>query len=151
MNQIKLRCKVATMDAMITALNPLSWSYEGWRIFFLVSALWNLSGSIPALIAPGLNLKMLYNIESDDYYTIFLNRALWWAVLIFGIGYLIIAYDPGQHLGIIVMGIIGKTVIAGHWYYLFGRGRATPAAVFAATGDSIFTLFFILYLVSGPR
>ena len=139
------------MATILTTINPLTWSYEGWRIFFLVSALWNLTGAIPALIVPARNLKVMYNLETDDYYTVFLNRALWWAILVFGIGYLIIAYDPGRHLGIVLMGIIGKTVIAAHWYYLFGKGRATYAVVLAATGDSIFTVFFVLYLFNGPR
>ncbi|HUT55549.1 MAG TPA: hypothetical protein VM658_19315 [bacterium] len=126
-------------------------SYQGWRRFFLVSGLWNLSGSIPVLIAPSLNLKLFYGLVSDDYYHLFLNRGLWWAVLIFGVGYLIAAWAPGRHLGIIVMGVLGKTVIAIHWFYLFSIDRATILALLAALGDSLFTVGFLLYLFFGPR
>lgn len=133
------------------SISPIGWSYRSWRIFFLVSALWNLSGSLPALAFPELNLELFYGITGADYYMVFLNRALWWAVLIFGIGYLIIAHDPGKNLGIVIMGIIGKTVIAVHWFYLYGIGRAEIFPVIAGAGDSTFTVFFVIYLWRGPR
>ena len=130
--------------------------YRRWRLFFLVSGLWNLGGAIPALVSPRLNLQLMYGIFKTDesslrFYLEFLNRGFWMAVLVFGIGYLIIATNPGKHLGIVVMGIIGKVIVAMSWFFLFAMGKATGFAVFAATGDSLFTVFFILYLVRGPR
>ena len=132
-------------------MNPLSWNYSTWQKFFAVSAAWNLIGAIPALINPRLNLIMFYGFSSDDYYTILLNRGFWASVFIFGIGYIIIAYDPGRSLGIIIMGIIGKIFVAITWFYLFAVDRAEISAVLAGGGDSIFTVFFILYLLRGPR
>ncbi|UCD84282.1 MAG: hypothetical protein JSU92_13550 [Deltaproteobacteria bacterium] len=132
-------------------MNPLTWDYGSWRKFFFVAAAWNLIGAVPALVSPRLNLRLFYAVITDNYITLFLNRGLWWAILVFGIGYLIIASDPGKHLGIVIMGIIGKTIVAGHWLYLFSIDRATALAVFAVLGDSIFTLFFLLYLIQGPR
>jgi hypothetical protein len=131
-------------------------TYRGWRLFFLVSGIWNLSGAVPAIFWPGLNLNLFYAItEFQDYplnyYLVLLNRSFWIAVLVFGLGYLIIASNPGKHLGIVVMGIIGKVIVAVSWFYLFAMGKATGFAVFAAIGDSLFTVFFILYLVRGPR
>ena len=132
-------------------MNPLSWNYSTWQKFFAVSAAWNFFGAIPALINPQLNLIMFYGFSSDDYYTILLNRGFWASVFIFGIGYIIIAYDPGRSLGIIIMGIIGKIFVAITWFYLFAVDRAEISAVLAGGGDSIFTVFFILYLLRGPR
>ena len=129
----------------------INWGYRSWRIFFAISAIWNFCGAIPALLFPETNLHQFYGIVTNDYYTIFLNRGLWLAVLLFGIGYAIVAYDPGRNLGIIIMGIMGKITVAIHWFYLFGIDKATGYAVFGATGDSLFTVFFIIYLVQGPR
>ncbi len=131
--------------------NPLSWNYGTWRKFFAVAAAWNLLASIPAIILPQLNLEMFYGLVTDDFYTILLNRSFWAAVLIFGIGYLIIAYDPGKSLGIVIMGIIGKILVAVVWFYLFAVDLATALVVFGGTGDSIFTVFFVVYLLRGPR
>src|SRR4030042_2141959 len=120
-----------------------------WRLFFLAAGLWNWCGAVPAIFWPGLNLNLFYAITGLqdyplNYYLVFLNRSFWIAVLVFGLGYLIIASDPGKHLGIVVMGIIGKVIVALAWYYLFAMGKATGFAVFAATGDSLFTVFFLV-------
>ena len=122
-------------------------SYQNWRIFFAVAASWNLIGAVGSLIAPRMNLTKFYGIETDDYHMIFLNRAIWLVVLMFGCGYLAIAYSPVDHVDIIVFGIAGKILIAISWFYLFARGRAKIWAFLAAFGDSIFTVFFILFLV----
>ncbi|MBW1984939.1 MAG: hypothetical protein JRI53_09480 [Deltaproteobacteria bacterium] len=132
-------------------VNPLEWSYQGWRLFFLISAIWNLLGCIEGTLLPAKNMLRYYGVETDDSHTLFLNRSFWGAVLVFGIGYLIIAYDPGKHLGIVAMGIIGKILVSANWFYLYGTGRAKAPALFAAVGDSIFTFFFIVYLYSGVR
>ena len=127
--------------------NPFQWDYGKWRKFFLISACWNMFGAIPALIAPQLNMLIFYGVKTSDFYTLLLNRFAWVAILIFGIGYLIIAYDPKRSVGIVIMGIIGKTCVAVLWYYLFSIDRGTGFAVLAATGDSIFTLYFIAFLI----
>lgn len=127
-------------------LNPFEWDYGKWKRFFLASACWNMFGAIPALISPRLNMLMFYGVKTDDFYTLFLNRFSWAAVLIFGIGYLMTAIDPRKFIGIIIMGIIGKTTVAALWYYLYFTDRAAIFSIFAATGDSIFTLYFIVYL-----
>jgi hypothetical protein len=132
-------------------VNPFEWGYQGWRLFFLISAVWNLFGSIDGILRPANNMLRYYSLETDDNYTLFLNRSFWGAVFVFGIGYLIIAYDPGKHLGIVAMGIIGKILVSVNWFYLYGIGRAKSPALFAAVGDSLFTLFFIVYLYGGAR
>lgn len=131
-------------------------TYRRWRLFFLVAGLWNLGGAIPALVSPRLNLQLMYGLSPTEesslwFYLELLNRGFWMAVLVFGIGYLIIATNPGKHLGIVVMGIIGKVLVALAWSYLFAIDKATGFAVFAAAGDSLFTIFFVLYLLRGPR
>jgi hypothetical protein len=129
----------------------INWGYSGWRLFFAISAVWNFSGAIHALLFPESNLQLFYGVVTGDYYTIFLNRGVWSAVLLFGMGYAIVAYDPGRNLGIIIMGIMGKIIVAICWFYLFSVDRATGYAVFGAAGDSLFTALFIFYLVQGPR
>jgi len=138
------------MGSMKDTLNPLNWDYRTWRKFFLIAALWNFSGALPAIFYPALNMKFFYGVQTDNYYILFLNMAFWGAVLIFGIGYLIVSYNPGKNHGIVIMGIIGKTMVAATWYYLFGTDRATILSFLAATGDILFTLYFIYYLIRRP-
>jgi hypothetical protein len=129
-------------------LNPFNWGVENWRLFFLISALWNFFGGVPGALKPADNLEKYYNVKTDDFITIFLNRGIWICVLIFGIGYLLVAYDPVMFYGIIIMGIIGKIAIAFLWFYLRAIGKLEMIGVIAATGDLLFTVLFIISLFS---
>lgn len=138
------------MGSMKDTLIPVNWDYGTWRKFFLIAALWNFSGAIPAIFSPALNMRLFYGVQTDNYYILFLDMVFWEAVSIFGVGYLMVAHNPGRNHGIVIMGIIGKTVVAANWYYLFGADRATMVAFLAATGDILFTFYFIYFLIRRP-
>lgn len=130
-------------------LNPAVWEFETWRKFFLLSAFWNFSGAIPGIFFPALSMRSFYGVQTDDYHTLFLTSLFWGTVLVFGIGYLIVANDPVKNYGIIALGVVGKIILSFTWYYIyfFCKNRATLVAVGAATGDLIFALYFSYYLL----
>ena len=132
-------------------IHPLKWDYQTWRKFFLIAALWNFSFVIPALLFPALIVRLAYGLQTSDFYILFLNTTFYLAVFVFGIGYLIIAYDPGKHLGIVLMGIMGKSMVFFGFLYLYSIDRVTLLALSGGTGDLLFTLYFIYYLMKGPR
>ena len=37
-------------------VNPLELNYQGWRLFFLISAIWNLLGYVDGILRPVKNL-----------------------------------------------------------------------------------------------
>ena len=122
-------------------LNPLHWSYQAWQWFFVIAGFWNLLGAVDGILRPTLNLEKYYGVQTDDFITIFLNRAFWIVVLIFGIGYFLIAINPILFYGIIVLGIIGKIVVAVSWISLFKIGKGERISIFASSGDLLFTVF----------
>jgi hypothetical protein len=134
-------------------LNPTIWEYENWRKFFLVSALWNFLGAIPGIFFPALSMRLFYGVQVNDFHTLFLTSLFWSTVLIFGIGYLIVANAPIKNLGIIALGVIGKTIVAIAWFYIyfFCNDRATIVVVGAAAGDLIFAIYFSYYLIKRPN
>jgi len=135
----------------MTRLNPKKWDYRTWRKFFYIAALWNFFFSIPALIFPSLQVQLMYGFKTTSFYILYLNTALFITVLIFGIGYFMIAQAPEKNLGLVKLGIIGKTVVGVGFYALFSAGRVTFIPVLGGTGDLIFTFYFITYLLAGPR
>ena len=139
------------MKMLRERLNPTTWGYQTWRKFFLIASLWNFSFVVPALLFPSLEVRLMYGFRTDDFYILFLNTTFFLTVLVFGIGYLIIAYDPGKNLGIVLLGIIGKTMVGIGFYYLYSIDRVTLMPVFGGTGDLLFTLYFIYYLAKGPK
>lgn len=132
-------------------LYPKTWTYKSWRRFFFIAALWNFAGAVPSLIYPEFSLRLFYRLPVADFYVVSLNTVFWAAVLIFGLGYLMVAKRPGRNLGILVMGILAKIGVAVFWYQLFSTDRASVVALLAGIGDILFTLYFLYYLIRGPR
>ncbi len=139
------------MGKAIELVYPLSWDYRKWRKFFLIAGLWNVFGSLPGILFPTLQFQRMYGFETNNFYILNLQSIFLYFVLVFGIGYLIVARDPGKNVGIVVMGIIGKAIVVVYFYYFYLTGKATLVPVFGGTADAIFTLYFIYYLMKGPR
>lgn len=131
-------------------LNPFAWDYQVWRIFFLIAALWNFLG-IFGMIWPQESFKNMFGKETDDDIMILLYQTLWGSVLLLGIGYLIIAYNPGTNLGLVLLGIIGKIADAYSFILYYRKGLFQKRILVAAIGDLIFCFFFICYLFGGVR
>ena len=100
---------------------------------------------------PKFYFFIMYGVHTDDFYRLFLNTVFMIVVLIFGIGYLIVAYDPPARKGIIFLGAMGKIVVGIMFYYLLAIDRVTLLPPLAGTGDLIFTLYFVHYLVKGHQ
>jgi hypothetical protein len=124
---------------------PKTWSYNDWRKFFTLAALWNFTGLF-SLLFSRLNMQIFYGINTNDFHTIMLNQLIWAFVIIFGIGYCMIAYRPEKNVGIVIMGILGKITVAIFWFPLFLSGKAALIAALAAFGDSVFAIYFFIYL-----
>ena len=135
----------------VILLNPFCWEVPAWKRFFVVAGLWNWLGAVPLLLLPNLALRGFYRYENPDFMIFCLHESFWIAVLLLGLGYFIVAADPRRHAGIVFMGIVGKSSVAIAWTALFFQGRATALVLLAASGDTLFTLFFILFLVHGIR
>lgn len=131
-------------------LNPITWDYQVWRLFFVVSALWNFLGGL-GIIWPQKSFKSFFGEDAVDETTLLLYRLLWGAVFLFGISYLLIAFDPAANIGIIIVGIIGKVAAGVIFLNLYHQGVVGKPARFSAIGDMLFTFFFMLYLLGGDR
>ena len=139
------------MENLKERLNPGGWELSTWKKFFVIAGLWNFSFAIPAFLMPAFNFRLVYGIHTNDFYHLWLNTAFFMVVFIFGVAYLMIAYDPPRNSGLIIMGIIGKTVVGISFYYLYAVDRVTALPVMGGTGDLIFTFYFIFYLFMGPK
>lgn len=135
----------------IRKLDPTVWNHKNWHRFFLLAAFWNFAGAIPGIFFPAWSMKFFYAaVPSDDYHALLGTSLFWGSVFVFGIGYLIVAGDPEKNSGILVMGVMGKLILALVWChtYFFCRNYSTIVVLGAATGDLIFAIYFYYYLVT---
>lgn len=131
-------------------LNPFSWGYQVWRAFFVVAALWNFL-SIFGIIWPHETLERATGKKIDDEIAILLYKTVCSSILLLGIGYLIIAFDPAANLGLVLLGIMGKIIAGVSFIYQYKTGIFKRPALNGAVGDLIFCLFFLLYFIGGVR
>lgn len=118
---------------------------------FAVGAAWNFVIAISILVAPLISLRLLYGREpgADDSLLAMLNRDFAFCVLLLGVGYGIVAFDPSRNHGLIWIGILGKLGVVAMFGQRWLTGVATAWVLPAAAGDLVFAALFAWFLWRG--
>ena len=116
-----------------------------FRSLFIVSAIWNLIGAIFGYFNTAFTFNGFFNRELTDplFYAIY--QGAWGTTLVYFIGYLIVAYNPLKHTGIVIVGGIGKIGFAISLLKFYLAGLAGPVVFVVIAGDFIFALLFLYY------
>lgn len=116
-----------------------------FRGLFIISAIWNLVGAVFGYFNTTITFDAFFNRELSDplFYTIY--QGAWGTTLVYFIGYLIVAYKPLKHTGIVIVGGIGKIGFAISLLKFYSLGLAGPIVFIVIVGDFIFALFFCYY------
>jgi hypothetical protein len=122
-----------------------------FTIFFIFVALWNLTGAVFGYFNTALTFQYFFSRELTDplIYTIY--KGAWGTTLVYFIGYLIVAFNPARHTGIVIVGGIGKVGFAITLLQLYLSEIANPIVFVVIIGDFICSLLFLYYLVQMHR
>jgi hypothetical protein len=123
-----------------------AFSYFTW--LFLAAALWNLIGAGFGYFNTGFTFQKIFGRQLSDplFYEIY--KGAWGTTLMFFIGYLLVAYDPVKHVGVAIIGGIGKLSFALAELQLYLAGLANPVLLTIVVGDFIFCAFFVHYFIT---
>lgn len=122
-----------------------------FRILFVISALWNLAGAIPGLSdAEGMFLRE-FGRELADPIMIAVYRGAWGTAFLYGIGFLIAAWNPARHTGIVMMGGLGKALFALNLLSMYQQGWTSDFALVVIVGDALFVAAFAAYFLRLKR
>jgi hypothetical protein len=116
-----------------------------FRFLFLTAALWNLIGAIFGYFNTGFTFYNFFGKELLDPLVYAIYQGAWGTTLVYFFGYLIVAYNPVKHSGIVIVGGIGKVGFAVKLLQLYSQGIANPIVFVVIVGDFIFVAFFIYY------
>ena len=118
-----------------------------FRVLFIVSALWNLTGAIFGYFNTAYTFEEFFNRKLTDplYYAIY--QGAWGTTMVYFIGYSIVSYNPLKHTGIVIVGGIGKIGFAISLLKFYMAGIAGPIVFIVIIGDLIFGAFFIYYFI----
>ena len=124
-----------------------------WQALFRVTGWWNVLVGAGGLVAPRWGIELFYGA---DAVTNDLIANLAWGdfsvcVLLFGVGYFIVARDILQNHGIVVLGILGKAGVLVAFPLRFIEGQATPWILIPAAVDGTLALLFIIFLARRRR
>jgi len=117
-----------------------------WKIVFLIAGLYTAGGVLPGIFNPEQGLLDFTNQIIDDQNTVYFFRSLWITVLVFGIGFFIVALNPAKHIGIVIMGLLGKLLFASNVLIQYSNEKVSQVAMTAAVIDLIFVLLFGFFI-----
>ena len=116
-----------------------------FQVAFVAAALWNLAGGILGYLDPEAAFQLLFDRALTDPLVYDIYRGACGTTLIYFIGYLVVASDPVRHLGIVLVGGIGKIGFLTQLLKHYLAGVATSNALVVIVGDVLFSLFFVYY------
>jgi len=124
-----------------------------WQRIFRVAAWWNVLVGAGGLIAPRWGIELFYgaNAVSDDL----IARLAWGdfsvCVLLFGVGYFIVARDVRKNHGLVVLGVLGKAGVLVSFPLRFFAGEATGWILIPAAVDGTMAMLFVVFLARRQR
>ena len=109
-----------------------------FKFLFIIAALWNLTGAIFGYFNTAYTFSGLFDRELTDplFYAVY--QGAWGTTLVYFIGYLIVAYNPVKHTGIVMVGGIGKIGFAIKLLQLYLAGIANSFVFIVIIGDFFF-------------
>ena len=116
-----------------------------FRVFFVLAALWNLTGSIFGYFNTAFTFSGFFNRELTDPLFFAIYQGAWGTTLVYFVGYSIVAYKPDRHAGIVIVGGIGKVGFAIKLLQLYLAGIASSVVFIVIIGDFVFSLLFLYY------
>jgi len=123
-----------------------------YKALFLFGGIWNIGGAIPAWLGAILvpDLAFAYAGMSAPA-VLFPYHAMYSFIVTFGIGYIIVSRDITKNHGIVVLGIIGKTLFFIACATAFVRNEANLMVLLTGIVDILFACLFLEFLISAKR
>lgn len=124
------------------------------RTIFIAGAGWNLLGAVFGYFNTAFTFEQFFGRALTDPLMHQIYQGAWGTTFVYFFGYLLVAKDPVKHVGIVVVGGIGKVGYAMKLLQLYTAGLAEPVVWIVIVGDFFFCLAFAWYfykLYQAPR
>ncbi|MCP5032469.1 MAG: hypothetical protein GY939_11735 [Actinomycetia bacterium] len=118
-----------------------------FKQLFLVAALWNFAGAVPGFFDSAGSFSREFDRELSDPVMIAVYRGAWGTALLYGFGFLMVAWNPVRHSGVVLMGGIGKAFFAINLLYMYSNGWTSSFALVVIGGDIVFVILFVAYFL----
>jgi hypothetical protein len=121
---------------------------SGWRIFFIVAALFNFAAGLPLLLAPDALLASQGQPVPDE---LLFHRFTGLLVVCFGLVYALVAHDQMRYRPLVWLGVIGKAGVVALFTEAYLTGRVPFSAYAISLGDLAFVAGFLIFLAATAK
>lgn len=118
-----------------------------FRSLFIIAALWNFAGAVPGLLDTEGMFAREFGSDLTDPVMVAVYRGAWGTAFLYGFGFLIVAWKPVRHSGVVLMGGLGKALFATNLAWMYLNGWTSDFAIVVIGGDIIFVALFAVYFV----
>ena len=122
-----------------------------FRTLFVISAIWNFAGAVPGLLDSNRMFFEEFGRQLSDPVMLAVYRGAWGTASLYGLGFLVVAFDPQRHTGIVLMGGLGKALFALNLLNMYLQGWTSSFALLVILGDAVFVGLFAYYFVRLKR
>jgi len=118
-----------------------------FRSLFIIAALWNFAGAVPGLLDTAGMFAREFGRDLTDPVMVAVYRGAWGTAFLYGFGFLVVAWNPARHSGVVLMGGLGKALFAINLAWMYLMGWTSDFAIVVIGGDIIFVALFGVYFV----
>jgi hypothetical protein len=118
------------------------------RWMFAMGAAWTIGIGGSVLVAPRWALEVFYHRDpaTPDPLLWMTTGDFGMGVLLFGLGYALVAVDPEKNRGFVQLGILGKVLVVLGMVQRFVSGVGTQWVLAAALADLVFAILYARFL-----
>lgn len=116
------------------------------QALFVIAAVWNFAGSIPGITNASGMFAQEFGRALSDPVMVAVYRGAWATSFLYALGFLLVARNPERHVGIVLMGGLGKALFAMNLAWMYLSGWTSDFATIVIAGDAVFVASFLIYL-----
>lgn len=116
------------------------------QALFVIAAVWNFAGSVPGIANPSGMFAQEFGRDLSDPVMVAVYRGAWVTSFLYALGFLLVARNPERHVGIVLMGGLGKALFAMNLAWMYLSGWTSEFALIVIAGDAVFVTLFLIYL-----
>lgn len=117
----------------------------GWRLFFLLAAVFNFAAGLPLLLAPEVMSTLVDMAPPADP---LFHRMTGVLVTCFGGLYWFVANDLERYRPLVWLGVVGKAGVVVLFTEAWMSGRVPFQAYAVSLGDALFVAGFLIFLLA---
>jgi len=123
-----------------------------YKVLFIIAGIWNLAAGIicwiGSILMPDVFFKM-FNMPSPA--SLFPFHAMFWFIIAFGIGYIIVSRDITKNQGIILIGMLAKTLFFIDCVITLLLKEANIMLLVTGVVDLVFAVLFLEFLLKAKK